>query len=76
MSYYRYEYQRDTYSYPRLNHGYGGGGYGGGRPLRDYEEPRRRGYMSYSNRSGLGGMGNPFCESISQSPPSMNFDLR
>lgn len=72
MSYYRYEYQRDTYSYPRHNHGYGGGGYGGGRPSRDYEEPRRHGYASYSNRSGLGGMGNPFCKSNTIIQPSLS----
>ena len=71
MSYYRYAHQRDTYSHPNHyhyhynGHAYGPAGLPRGQPLRAYEEPRNHGYMSYSNRSGLGGTGNPFSKSYS-----------
>lgn len=59
--------------------GYGGGGYGGGgfvgvRLRREYDEPRQRGYPSYSNRSGLGGMGNPFSKFSQYPSPLISID--
>lgn len=58
MSYYR----PDPYAYPTHYHCHDYYAPAYVHPLRAYQEPQRHDYVSYSSRSGLGGMGNPFRE--------------